>query len=207
MRAGVQRTAGDLAGHQRLRQRHPLPRRQLARTQRYATRLLDLVRALGTLGVWVRLHYVYPVSACRCAHSADERARRAAVSGYSVPACAAPRCSSACAGRRTPRTRCGASSAGARSGRDLTLRSTFIVGFPGETEAEFEQLLAWLDAAQLDRVGCFQVLAGRGRRGQCDRAQRCPRGQGGALSSASCRRRGRSAARAWRHASGSAAGC
>ncbi|MBV8855093.1 MAG: radical SAM protein, partial [Sinobacteraceae bacterium] len=38
----------------------------------------------------------------------------------------------------------------------LTLRSTFIVGFPGETEAEFEELLQWLDAAQLDRVGCFK---------------------------------------------------
>ena len=39
---------------------------------------------------------------------------------------------------------------------ELTLRSTFIVGFPGETDAEFEELLAWLDAAQLDRVGCFK---------------------------------------------------
>jgi ribosomal protein S12 methylthiotransferase len=39
---------------------------------------------------------------------------------------------------------------------DLTLRSTFIVGFPGETEAEFAHLLDWLDAAQLDRVGCFR---------------------------------------------------
>jgi ribosomal protein S12 methylthiotransferase len=38
---------------------------------------------------------------------------------------------------------------------DLTIRSTFIVGFPGETEAEFEELLAFLDEAQLDRVGCF----------------------------------------------------
>jgi ribosomal protein S12 methylthiotransferase len=39
---------------------------------------------------------------------------------------------------------------------ELTLRSTFIVGFPGETEAEFEELLQWLQAAQLDRVGCFK---------------------------------------------------
>jgi ribosomal protein S12 methylthiotransferase len=39
---------------------------------------------------------------------------------------------------------------------DLTLRSSFIVGFPGETEAEFEQLLDWLDEADLDRVGCFR---------------------------------------------------
>ncbi len=39
---------------------------------------------------------------------------------------------------------------------DLTIRSTFIVGFPGETEAEFEELLDWLDEAQLDRVGAFK---------------------------------------------------
>ena len=39
---------------------------------------------------------------------------------------------------------------------DITLRSTFIVGYPGETEAEFQHLLDWLDEAQLDRVGCFQ---------------------------------------------------
>jgi ribosomal protein S12 methylthiotransferase len=39
---------------------------------------------------------------------------------------------------------------------DLTLRSTFIVGFPGETEAEFNELLQWLDEAQLDRIGCFK---------------------------------------------------
>jgi ribosomal protein S12 methylthiotransferase len=45
---------------------------------------------------------------------------------------------------------------------ELTLRSTFIVGFPGETEQEFEELLAWLDAAQLDRVGCFQYSAVEG---------------------------------------------
>lgn len=39
---------------------------------------------------------------------------------------------------------------------DITLRSTFIVGYPGETEAEFQHLLDWMDVAQLDRVGCFQ---------------------------------------------------
>ena len=44
---------------------------------------------------------------------------------------------------------------GARRSRDLAIRSTFIAGFPGETEAEFDELLAFLDAAELDRVGCF----------------------------------------------------
>jgi ribosomal protein S12 methylthiotransferase len=42
---------------------------------------------------------------------------------------------------------------------DLTLRSTFIVGFPGETEADFQKLLAWLEEAELDRVGCFRYEA------------------------------------------------
>ena len=69
---------------------------------------------------------------------------------------AALRCSSACAGRHTPRTRSRVSTRGARTCPKLTLRSTFIVGFPGETEAEFAELLAWLDEAQLDRVGCFK---------------------------------------------------
>jgi ribosomal protein S12 methylthiotransferase len=45
---------------------------------------------------------------------------------------------------------------------ELTLRSSFIVGFPGETDTEFEQLLSWLDAAQLDRVGCFKYSAVEG---------------------------------------------
>ena len=53
------------------------------------------------------------------------------------------------------RARCAASRRGARRGPDLVIRSTFIVGFPGETEREFEELLAFLEAAQLDRVGCF----------------------------------------------------
>jgi len=47
---------------------------------------------------------------------------------------------------------------------DITLRSTFIVGYPGETEAEFQYLLDWLDAAQLDRVGCFQYEDVKGAR-------------------------------------------
>ncbi len=44
---------------------------------------------------------------------------------------------------------------------DITIRSTFIAGFPGETEAEFEELLAFVGEAQLDRVGCFGLFAGR----------------------------------------------
>jgi len=63
-----------------------------------------------------------------------------------------PRCSSACAVRRTLQRIHG----WRRECPELTLRSTFIVGFPGETAADFELLLSWLDDAQLDRVGCFK---------------------------------------------------
>ena len=54
----------------------------------------------------------------------------------------------------------------ARAGADLTLRSTFIVGFPGETEKDFQFLLDWLQEAQLDRVGCFKYEAVKGRESQ-----------------------------------------
>ncbi len=54
-----------------------------------------------------------------------------------------------------PKTRSRASRPGARICPDITIRSTFIAGFPGETEGEFEELLDFLEEAQLDRVGCF----------------------------------------------------
>lgn len=117
--------------------------------------ITDLARELGGLGAWVRLHYVYPYPHVRdliplmaeglvlpyldipFQHSHPEVLRRMA-----RPA----------AGARTLeeiarwRAVC----------PDLTLRSTFIVGYPGETEAEFQHLLDWLQEAQLDRVGCFR---------------------------------------------------
>jgi ribosomal protein S12 methylthiotransferase len=68
----------------------------------------------------------------------------------------APRCSSACAGPRTPKTRARASTAGGATAPTSRCAALFIVGFPGETEADFELLLQWLDEAQLDRVGCFK---------------------------------------------------
>ena len=58
-RAGVKRAAGDLAGHVGLRRRHQIPRAEW-RGQQYETRFLDLARGLGELGIWVRMHYVYP---------------------------------------------------------------------------------------------------------------------------------------------------
>jgi len=117
--------------------------------------ITDLARELGGLGAWVRLHYVYPYPHVReliplmaeglvlpyldvpFQHSHPDVLRRMA-----RPAASARTLDEIARWRAI----C----------PDLTLRSTFIVGFPGETEAEFAHLLDWLDAAQLDRVGAFK---------------------------------------------------
>ena len=119
------------------------------------TRFLDLAAALGELGAWVRLHYVYPYP------HVDEvialMAESKILPYLDIPfQHASPRILKA---MRRP----------ANQGKileriakwraqcpDITLRSTFIVGFPGETENDFGELLEWLEAAQLDRVGCFK---------------------------------------------------
>ncbi len=118
------------------------------------TRLADLAGALGSLGVWVRLHYVYPYP------HVDEVIPLMA-QGRILPYLDVPfQHSSARILRLMKRP----ASAAANLERirawrgicpDITLRSTFIVGFPGETEAEFAELLDFLAAAGLDRVGCF----------------------------------------------------
>ncbi|MBL3552730.1 30S ribosomal protein S12 methylthiotransferase RimO [Rhodovulum sulfidophilum] len=117
--------------------------------------ITDLARDLGALGIWVRLHYVYPYPHVRALiplmaeglilpyldipfqHAHPDTLKRMA-----RPAAAARTLDEIAAWRAV----C----------PDLALRSTFIVGYPGETEAEFRTLLDWLDEAQLDRVGCFQ---------------------------------------------------
>jgi ribosomal protein S12 methylthiotransferase len=117
--------------------------------------ITDLARDLGSLGAWVRLHYVYPYPHVRkliplmaeglvlpyldipFQHAHPDVLKRMA-----RPAAASKTLDEIAAWRDT----C----------PDITLRSTFIVGYPGETEAEFQTLLDWLDEAQLDRVGCFQ---------------------------------------------------
>jgi ribosomal protein S12 methylthiotransferase len=117
--------------------------------------ITDLAREMGKLGAWVRLHYVYPYPHVRqliplmaeglvlpyldipFQHAHPDVLRRMA-----RPAAAAKTLDEIAAWRAVS--------------PDLTLRSTFIVGYPGETEAEFQTLLDWLDEAQLDRVGCFQ---------------------------------------------------
>ncbi|PCJ08242.1 MAG: 30S ribosomal protein S12 methylthiotransferase RimO [Rhodobacteraceae bacterium] len=123
--------------------------------------ITDLTRELGRLGsakdLWVRLHYVYPYPFVReliplmadpdtavlpyldipFQHSHPDMLKRMA-----RPAAGARTLDEIAAWRAT----C----------PDITLRSTFIVGYPGETEAEFQHLLDWMDEAQLDRVGCFK---------------------------------------------------
>jgi ribosomal protein S12 methylthiotransferase len=121
----------------------------------HETRLLDLARALGTLGVWVRLHYVYP-------YPHVDAVIPLMTEGGVLPYLDVPfQHGSPAVLRRMRRpahaeNTLGRIRAWRRACPELTLRSTFIVGFPGETEAEFEELLAWLDEAQLDRVGCFK---------------------------------------------------
>jgi ribosomal protein S12 methylthiotransferase len=118
------------------------------------TRMTELCKALGELGVWVRLHYVYPYP------HVDEviplMAQGRILPYLDVPfQHAAPRVLKqmkrpASAEKVLERVR-----AWRKVCPELTIRSTFIAGFPGETEAEFAQLLAFLEEAQLDRVGCF----------------------------------------------------
>ncbi len=118
------------------------------------TRLYELCAALGQFGVWVRLHYVYPyphvndviplMAEGKILPYLDIPFQHA--SPHILQAMKRPACAENTLQRIEQwRAIC----------PDITLRSTFIVGFPGETEADFEQLLDFLDAAQLDRVGCF----------------------------------------------------
>jgi len=118
------------------------------------TRFFDLARALGQLGVWVRLHYVYPYP-----HVDDVIPLM--TDGMILPYLDIP------FQHASPKILKAMKRPGNREKvlerihywrdtcPDLVIRSTFIVGFPGETDDDFAQLLDFLDAAQLDRVGCF----------------------------------------------------
>jgi len=122
------------------------------------TRMTELCRALGELGAWVRLHYVYPYP------HVDEVIPLMA-DGKLLPYLDVP---FQHASRRILRLMKRPANAEGTLERirawraacpELTIRSTFIAGFPGETESEFEELLAFLREAQLDRVGCFAYSA------------------------------------------------
>ncbi len=117
--------------------------------------ILSLARDLGSLGAWVRMHYVYPYPHVR--ELVPLMAEGLILPYLDIPFQHAhpdvlKRMARPAATSRTLEE--------IRAWRDacpdITLRSTFIVGYPGETEEEFQHLLDWLDEAQLDRVGCFQ---------------------------------------------------
>jgi ribosomal protein S12 methylthiotransferase len=119
------------------------------------TRMAELCRALGDLGVWVRLHYVYPYP-----HVDDViplMAEGKILPYLDVPfQHASPRILRLMKRPASAEKVLQRLESWRRICPDITVRSTFIVGFPGETEAEFEELLSFLEAAQLDRVGCFE---------------------------------------------------
>jgi len=119
------------------------------------TRFIDLARELGSLGAWVRLHYVYP-------YPHVDAVIPLMAEGKVLPYLDIPFQHASPAVLRRMRRPAHAENTLARihgwrrDCPELTLRSTFIVGFPGETAADFDLLLQWLDEAQLDRVGCFK---------------------------------------------------
>ncbi|WP_294248667.1 30S ribosomal protein S12 methylthiotransferase RimO [Propionivibrio sp.] len=118
------------------------------------TRLKELCEALAEFGIWVRLHYVYPYP------SVDEllplMAEGKILPYLDVPfQHASPRILKAMKRPASAENNLERIKAWRAVCPDITLRSTFITGFPGETEAEFEELLAFIEEARLDRVGCF----------------------------------------------------
>jgi len=118
------------------------------------TRITELAGALGELGVWVRLHYVYPYP------HVDEliplMAQGKLLPYLDVPLQhASPRILKLMKRPASSENTLASIKRWREVCPEITLRSTFIVGFPGETETEFEELLEFLHAAQLDRVGCF----------------------------------------------------
>lgn len=125
------------------------------RDRSYETRFRDLAQGLGTLGVWVRMHYVYPYP-----HVDDVIAMMA--DGRILPYLDIPFQHASPNVLRAMRRPAHQEKTLARIGRwreicpDVAIRSTFIVGFPGETDEDFEMLLAWLREARLTRVGCFK---------------------------------------------------
>ena len=119
------------------------------------TRFYDLAEALGELRVWIRLHYVYP-------YPHVDQVVELMADGRVLPYLDIPFQHASARILKLMRRPAAAENtleriaAWRREVPDIAIRSTFIVGFPGETEAEFAELLDWLRSAQLDRVGCFE---------------------------------------------------
>ncbi len=120
--------------------------------------ITDLARELGSLGVWVRLHYIYP-------YPHVDQLIGLMQQGLVLPYLDIPFQHAAPDVLRAMRRPAKDAKVLDRIGKwralvpDLALRSTFVVGFPGETEADFQYLIDWLGAAQIDRAGCFKYEA------------------------------------------------
>ncbi len=133
------------------------------RDREYRAHMTDLSRALGDLGVWVRLHYVYPYP------HVDEVIPLMA-EGKVLPYLDVPFQHAAPGVLKAMRRPANQAKVLDRIRRwraicpELAIRSTFIVGFPGETDDDFQFLLDWLEEADLDRVGCFKYEAVEGAR-------------------------------------------
>ena len=123
-------------------------------TERRA-RFYDLAAALGELGVWVRMHYVYP-------YPHVDQVMDLMAAGQLLPYLDIPFQHASARILRLMKRPAAAENtlkrieAWRRVVPDITIRSTFIVGFPGETDQDFQELLDWMKVAQLDRVGCFE---------------------------------------------------
>ena len=118
-------------------------------------RFYDLSKGLGELGVWIRLHYVYP-------YPHVDQVIELMADGQVLPYLDIPFQHASARILKLMKRPAAATNtleriaAWRRVVPDITLRSTFIVGFPGETDQDFDELLDWLRVAQLDRVGCFE---------------------------------------------------
>ena len=125
------------------------------------TRMQELCEALGEFGIWVRLHYVYP-------YPHVDKVIPLMAEGKILPYLDVPLQHGSPEVLKRMKRPAAAEKSLERIQRwreicpDITLRSTFIVGFPGETERDFEQLLEFMREAQLDRVGCFQYSPVKG---------------------------------------------
>jgi ribosomal protein S12 methylthiotransferase len=121
----------------------------------HESRFIDLARTLGEFGIWVRMHYVYP-------YPHVDQVIPLMATGRVLPYLDIPFQHGSASVLKRMRRPAHSTDTLKRIAHwrdecpDLVLRSTFIVGFPGETEAEFNELLQWLEEAQLDRVGCFK---------------------------------------------------
>ena len=119
--------------------------------------ITDLTKDLGSLGAWIRLHYVYPYPHVRNLIPLMANQSNNILPYLDIPfQHSHPDVLKRMARPAKSSNTLSEISAWRNDCPDITLRSTSIVGYPGETETEFQHLLDWLDEAQLDRVGCFK---------------------------------------------------